>query len=63
VGNVWSNLTHKLEDNKFNNNNNNNFIQNSMFGYATGHVPELSNGVVWDVVKWIRSHTGKHRML
>jgi hypothetical protein len=48
VGNVWSNLTHK--DNQLNNNNN--FIQNSMLGYyATGHVPELSNGVAWDVVK------------
>jgi hypothetical protein len=45
-----SNLTHK--DNELNNNNNNNFIQNSKFGYyATGHVPELSNGVAWDVVK------------
>jgi hypothetical protein len=58
VGNVWSNLIHKLGDNQLNNNN---FIQNSMFDHARGHVPELSDDVAWDVLS--KSHMGKNGML
>jgi hypothetical protein len=45
VWKMYGGLIYKLEDNQLNNNNNN-FIQDSMFSHTTGHVPELSDGVV-----------------
>jgi hypothetical protein len=54
---MYDGFIHKLGDNQLNNNN---FIQDSMFGHATEHVPELSDGVAWDVLS--RFHTGKHGM-
>ena len=43
VWKMYGGLIYILEDNQLNNNN---FIQDSMFSHATGHVPELSDGVV-----------------